>query len=177
VNQCFEEQCPCSVVRTIWFPELVCGSNSLPSISNYIPPICYLLPVNAPACPFWTVFSFPETVSKNGITEGFGLEGTLKLIWFQPPCHGQGPLLPAQGAQSSIQPGLEPCQGGGSHSFSGQPGPGPHCPQSEEFLPYIQSKPPLFQLEAITPCPVAPCPCHKALSIPLTGPSGHWHLL
>ena len=53
------------------------------------------------------------------------------------PCHGQGPLPPAQGAQSPVQPGLEPCQGAGSHSFSGQLGPGPHHSQSEEFLPYI----------------------------------------
>ena len=36
------------------------------------------------------------------------------------PCPGQGPLPPAQGAPSPVQPGLEPCQGGGSHSFSGQ---------------------------------------------------------
>jgi len=36
-----------------------------------------------------------------------------------PPCPGQGPLPPAQAAPSPIQPGLEPCQGGGSHSFSG----------------------------------------------------------
>ena len=71
------------------------------------------------------------------IIEWFGLEGTLKIIWFQPPCHEQEHLPPAQGAQSSIQPGLETCQGGGSHSFSGQPGPG-HChPRREEFLPNI----------------------------------------
>ena len=63
----------------------------------------------------------------------FGLEGTLKIIWFQPPCQEQGHLPPAQGAQSSIHPGLEPCQGGGSHSFSGQPGPGPHHPPGEEM--------------------------------------------
>jgi len=69
--------------------------------------------------------------------EWFGLEGTLKIISFQPPCYGHGPLPPAQGAQSPVQPGLEPCQGGGSHSFSGQPGPGPHHPHREEFLPYI----------------------------------------
>jgi len=55
----------------------------------------------------------------------------------QTPCHEQGHLPPDQGAQSPIQPGLEHCQGGGSHSFSGQPGPGPHQPQSEEFLAYI----------------------------------------
>ena len=71
------------------------------------------------------------------IVEWFGLEGTLKIIWFQPPCHEQGHLPPDQVAQSSIQPGLEHCQGGGSHSFSGQPGPGPHHPHGEEFLPYI----------------------------------------
>ena len=74
------------------------------------------------------------------IMEWFGSEGTLKTIWFQPPCHQQGHLPPAQVAQSSIQPGLEPCQGRGSHSFSGQPGPGPHHPHGEEFLPKISSK-------------------------------------
>ena len=67
------------------------------------------------------------------IIERFGLEGTLKIVSFQPPCHEQGHLPPAQGAQSPVQPGLEHCQGGGSHSFSGQPGPGPHHPHSEEF--------------------------------------------
>jgi len=85
------------------------------------------------------------TVLRNHrIIEWFGLEGTLKIIWFQRPCHKQGPLSPAQGAQSPVQPGLEPCQGGGSHSFSGQPGPGPHHPHGEELLPDIQSKSALF---------------------------------
>jgi len=51
-----------------------------------------------------------------------------------PPCRGQGRLPPAQGAPSPIQPGPEHCQGGGSHSFSGQPGPGPHHPHSKELL-------------------------------------------
>ena len=40
---------------------------------------------------FW-----PSVSSKNQrITEWFGLEGTLKIVWFQIPCHGQGhfPLL------------------------------------------------------------------------------------
>ena len=50
------------------------------------------------------------------------------------PCHGLGPLPPAQGAQSPIQPGLEHCQGGGSHSLSGQPVPGPHHPSSRGHL-------------------------------------------
>jgi len=39
--------------------------------------------------------------------EWFGLEGTLQVIWFQPPCHEQGYLPLDQVAQSSIQPGLE----------------------------------------------------------------------
>jgi len=39
------------------------------------------------------------------------LEGTLQIIWFQPPCHWQGHLPPDQVAQSSIQSGLEHCQG------------------------------------------------------------------
>ena len=92
------------------------------------------------------------------IIEWFGLQGTLKIIWFQPPWHGQGHLPLDQVAQSPNQLGLECFQGGGSHSFSGQPGPGPHHPQSKEFLPSIQSKPTLFQLEAIPPCPIRPCP-------------------
>jgi len=50
------------------------------------------------------------------ITEWFGLEGTLKIIWFQSPCHEQGHLPPAQAAQSSIQPGCEHCQGSASRS-------------------------------------------------------------
>jgi len=45
----------------------------------------------------------------HGIIEWLGLGGTLKIMWSQPPCHEQGPLPPAQGAQSSIQPGLEHC--------------------------------------------------------------------
>jgi len=67
--------------------------------------------------------------------EWSGLEGTLNIIWFQPPCHEHGHLPLDQVAQSSIQPGLEHCQGGGTHSFSGQPVPVPHHPHGEEFLP------------------------------------------
>jgi len=45
-------------------------------------------------------------LSVHRIIERFGLEGTLKIIWFQPPCHEQGHLSPDQVAQSSVQPGL-----------------------------------------------------------------------
>jgi len=65
------------------------------------------------------------------------LEGTLKIIWFQPPCHEQGRLPLDQVAQSSIQPGLEHCQGGDIHNFSGQPILVFHHPHGEEFLPKI----------------------------------------
>ena len=64
---------------------------------------------------WWVSFS----LIKHRIIEWFGLEGTLKIIWFQAICHGQGHLPVDQVAQSPIQPGLEHCQGGGIHSFSG----------------------------------------------------------
>jgi len=61
----------------------------------------------------------------------FGLEGTLRIIWFQP-------YLPLdQVAQNPVQPGLEHFQRGGSHSFSGQPVPVPHYSHHKEFLCYI----------------------------------------
>jgi len=58
--------------------------------------------------------------------------------------------LPSAGTSSTrpgcseLQPGLEHCQGGGSHSCSGQPGPMFHHPHGEEFLPNISSKFALF---------------------------------
>jgi len=77
------------------------------------------------------------SIKVHRIIDCFGLEGTLKIIQCQPPCHGQRHLPLDWGAQSPIQPGLEDCQGGGSHNSSGQPVPLPHHPHSKEFLPYI----------------------------------------
>jgi len=68
---------------------------------------------------------------------GRDLKGHLKVIYFQLPCHEQGHLPLDQVAQSSIQPGLEHCQGGDSHSFSGQPVPVFPHPYGEQFLPNI----------------------------------------
>jgi len=99
-----------------------------------------------------------------------GLEGTLQIIQLQPPCREQGHLPPDQVAESPVQPGLEHCQGGGSHSFSGQPVPVPHHPHGKEFHPNIESKSDVFQFKAIPPCPVTTCPCKKLLSSFLTGP-------
>jgi len=67
----------------------------------------------------------PPRVFRLGITGWFGLEGTLKITWFQAPCHEQEHLSPAQGAQSSIQPGLERCQGGGTQRNPRRRGHGP----------------------------------------------------
>ena len=90
---------------------------------------------------------FPEVLTKSVflcLIRAFGhnhrmvwVGRDLKIISLQPPCHGQGHLSPDLVAQSPIQPGLEHCQGGGSHSFSGQPVPVPHHPHSKVFLPYI----------------------------------------
>jgi len=44
-----------------------------------------------------------EREKNHRIMEWFGLEGTLKSTWFQPPCHEQG-HLPAQ-AQSLLKEG------------------------------------------------------------------------
>jgi len=46
------------------------------------------------------------------ITERFGLEGTLKTISFQLPCHGQGLLPLDQVAQIPIQPGMDTSRDG-----------------------------------------------------------------
>ena len=54
----------------------------------------------------------------------------------QLPCHKQVHLPLDRVAHSPIQPGSEHFQGGGSHSFSGQPVSAPHYPQSKAFLPY-----------------------------------------
>jgi len=62
--------------------------------------------------------------SNHRLTIWFGLEATLKLIWLHPPAHMQGPLPPAQGAPSPIQPGLEPCQGGAATASLGDLGQG-----------------------------------------------------
>jgi len=104
-------------------------------------------------CPemiFWCMlqnYRFMNGINGSSIAQKCNLRSqNHRLVWVgrdltdhpvPPPCPGQGPLPPEQGAPSPAQPGLEPCQGGGSHSFSGQPGPGPHHPHREELLPWI----------------------------------------
>jgi len=40
------------------------------------------------------------------ILEWLGMEGTSKIIQFQPPCHGKAHQPPDQAAQSHVQPGM-----------------------------------------------------------------------
>ena len=64
------------------------------------------------------------------VIEWRGLEGTPRIIKFQPLCHRQGhqppDLILDQVAQDSIQSGLEHLQGWSTHNLSGQPFPPPH---------------------------------------------------
>ena len=60
------------------------------------------------------------------------------------PCSEQGQLQPDEVAHSPVQPGLERFQGWGIHHLSEQPGPVFYHPHCKIFLPYIQSKSPLF---------------------------------
>ena len=53
------------------------------------------------------------------ITEWLRLEGTLKVIELQPPCHGQSCLSLDQAAQGPVQPGLEHLQGWGTTASLG----------------------------------------------------------
>jgi len=50
---------------------------------------------------------------------------------------------------------VEPLQGCGLHHCPGQPGPRPEYLFSKESFPNVQSKPPLTQLEATAPHPIA----------------------
>jgi len=113
------------------------GLESAPAIPSSLAPVSHdeaersvLRHCRVSKLPLWKTNTYR-------IIDWQGLEGTLKIIWFQTPCHEQGHLPPAQSAQSPIQPGLGHCQGGGSHSFSGQPVPVFHHPHGEEFLPNI----------------------------------------
>ncbi|NWW54203.1 SHAN3 protein, partial [Pedionomus torquatus] len=133
--------------------------------------------------PAFPALQYLESVDVEGVAWRAGLrtgdflielEGTFKIIQFHPPCPGQGHLPPPQVAPSSIQPGLEPLQGWGSHSFSGQPLPVPHHPHSKEVLPKIQSKSPLFQFKTLPPCPVPPLPDQESLSSSPGAPFRSW---
>lgn len=75
-----------------------------------------------------------------------------------------------------IQPGLEHFQQGDIHN-SGEPVGVLHHLHSKDFVPSPSSKPTLFQLKAIPPCPVSTCPCHKSLSSFSQSPLMYWKVL
>ena len=92
------------------------------------------------------------------------LEGTLKGHLGQLPCNEQGHLQLDQVDQSPVQLDSECLQEKGIHHLSGQPATVPHHPYCTKFLPYIQSKSPLFQFETISPSPITTVPAE--LSVP-----------
>ena len=101
------------------------------------------------------------------IIECLGLEGTPRIIKFQPLCHRkchQPPkLVLDQVAQGPIQPGPEHLQGWSIHSLSGQPVPAPHHSLCEALPPDIQSKTSLLELKTIPPCPITIYPSKDSL--------------
>jgi len=82
---------------------------------------------------------------------------------------------PRSGAEA-VQPGFEHCQGGDSHSFSGQPGPGPHPLTVKNFFLVSNLNLPSSSLK---PSPVV-LSLHALVTAPLQlsrSPSRHWQLL
>ena len=65
----------------------------------------------------WFCFCFTDS-KIHRIIEWLGLEGTFKIIWFQPPCYRQGHLPLDQAAHSPIQPSLDCLQGMVIHTLS-----------------------------------------------------------
>jgi len=57
------------------------------------------------SCRFRSICGFELIIESENV---LGWKGPYRV---PTPCHGQGPLPPAQGAPSPVQPGLEPCQG------------------------------------------------------------------
>jgi len=108
---------------------------------------------------------------KYRVAEWFGLEWTLKPIQFLPPsvCRYTSHQIKLIGAPTN--PTL-------STSRDGTPTalwvavPVPHHPLSKECLPNIISKPTLFKLKAITPCPVTIRLSKKLVSIFFISPDG-----
>lgn len=79
--------------------------------------------------------------------EWVGFKGTLKIILFQGPCHGQGHSPLDQDAPSSIQSDLEHFQGRGTREFSGQHVPVSHCfHHKKKILTYSLSESGQYQL-------------------------------
>jgi len=97
------------------------------------------------------------------------LEGTARILKFQPLCHRQGHQSPDlvldQVAQGPIQSDNEHLQRRSIHSLPGQPVPATHHSLCKELPPDIQSKPSLLELKIIPPCPITIYPCKKLFSL------------
>jgi len=102
------------------------------------------------------------------LTDHLGIPTTLPRAG----THSTGPVC-----SKPFQPGLERFQGRDIHSFSGQPAPVPHYPQSEEFFLIaslnlssfsLKPLPLVLSLQALVKCP---------FPAPLQAPSGTERLL
>jgi len=88
--------------------------------------ICQMMPRQSPnSC--WApiasshsfiVFTWCHIIWKHRIMKWFGLEGTFKIIHFQPSYHRQGCLALYEVAQSPIQPRLDHLQGWGIYNIT-----------------------------------------------------------
>jgi len=65
------------------------------------------------------------------------LEGTLKIIWSNPPASSRDIFHQPRVLTAPSNLALNTAREGAAHSFSGQPGPGPHHPHGEKFLPNL----------------------------------------
>uniref|UniRef100_A0A672TZU8 Dedicator of cytokinesis 1 n=1 Tax=Strigops habroptila TaxID=2489341 RepID=A0A672TZU8_STRHB len=101
------------------------------AVVSYLLTLCFL--------DIWNSFKFKAVVcfsvtiptdEKSKFLVAFPVEICFNTrLVFPTPCHGQGHLPLEQVAPSPcVQPGLEHCQGWGSHSFSGHPVPAPQHP-------------------------------------------------
>ena len=80
------------------------------------------------------------------IMEWVRLEGTLKLIWFQPPCHQQGHLPPAQlRAPSNLA--LSPAREGAATASLGNLGQGLTTLMGKNFFLISNLNLPSFSLQ------------------------------
>ena len=106
--------------------------------------------------PLFLPFSACYIESQNGL----GWKGPLRSCSCNLLLYAGSSLTPGCSQPHPAWPAVLP--GRGTHSLSGQPVPAPHHPHSEEFLPNIWYKSPLFRFKAISPLPVTTCPYKKS---------------
>jgi len=114
-----------------------------------------LLPASAESstCPSPGPCVPPQGISREGQRRAWADGQNHRLLWVgrdlqrspsPTPCSEQGHLQLIRLLRAPSSLAWKCFQGWGIHHLSGQPGPAFHHPDSKKFLPYIQSKSPLF---------------------------------